>query len=230
MLILSDVVGSPLDAIGSGPCAPDPTTFAEAWDILRRYGLLEEISPTIRDYLDRGRRGEEMETPKPSDPLFAGVHTVVVAENRTAAEAAAERARALGFHAAVLTTYLEGEAREIGKALAALAKEEVRTGCPFPLPACLILGGETTVTVRGTGQGGRNLEVALGAALCPGGDGKTSSSRPWRPTAPMAPPTLREPLWMGTPLPVPARWAWTRPTTWPGTIPTPSSLPWVTLS
>lgn len=165
VLILSDVVGSPLDAIGSGPCVPDPTTFAEAWDVLHHYALLEEVPSAIREYLDRGRRGEEPETPKPGDPRFVGIHTVVVAENRTAAEAAAERARTLGFQAAVLTTYLEGEAREIGKALAALAKEEARTGRPFSLPACLVLGGETTVTVRGTGRGGRNQEVALGAAL-----------------------------------------------------------------
>ncbi len=165
VLVLSDVVGSPLDAIGSGPCAPDPTTFADAWAVLERYGLLDQTPPTVLRHLERGRRGQEAETPRPGDPIFAHIHTVIVAENRTAAEAAAERAQALGFHAAILTTYLEGEAREVGRMLAALAKEEASHGCPLPLPACLVLGGETTVTVRGSGRGGRNQEVALGAAL-----------------------------------------------------------------
>ncbi len=165
VLVLSDVVGSPLDAIGSGPCAPDPTTFADAWAVLERYSLLDRAPPAVRYHLERGRNGQETETPKPGDDLFARVHTVIVAENRTAAEAAVERARALGFHAVLLTTYLEGEAREVGRVLAALAKEEARTGHPLPHPACLVLGGETTVTVRGPGQGGRNQEVALGAAL-----------------------------------------------------------------
>jgi len=165
VLVLSDVIGSPLDAIGSGPCAPDPTTFADAWAVLERYNLLDQVPPSVLRHLERGRSGQETETPKPGDRLFAGVHTVIVAENRTAAEAAVERARALGFHAALLTTYLEGEAREVGRVLAALAKEEAHTGHPLPLPACLVLGGETTVTVRGPGRGGRNQEVALGAAL-----------------------------------------------------------------
>ncbi len=165
VLVLSDVVGSPLDAIGSGPCAPDPTTFSDAWAVLERYGLLDRTPPTVLRHLDRGRRGQEAETPRPEDPVFAPIHTVIVAENRTAAEAAAERAQALGFHAAILTTYLEGEAREVGRMLAALAKEEASNGRPLPLPACLVLGGETTVTVRGPGRGGRNQEVALGAAL-----------------------------------------------------------------
>ncbi len=165
VLILSDVVGNPLDAIGSGPCVPDSTTFTDAWAVLEQYGLLEIVPLTVRSHLERGRRGEETDTPKPGAPLFADIHTLIVADNRTAAEAAVERAKALGFHAVLLTTYLEGEAREAGRALAALAKEEARRGSPFPLPACLVLGGETTVTVRGAGRGGRNQELALGAAL-----------------------------------------------------------------
>lgn len=165
VLVLSDVVGSPLDTIGSGPCAPDPTTFADAWAVLDQYSRLERVPSAVRHYLERGQNGQEPETPKPGDPLFTAIHTVVVAENRTAAEAAVERARALGFHAVLLTTYLEGEAREVGRVLAGLAKEEARAGSPLPLPACLVLGGETTVTVRGPGYGGRNQEMALGAAL-----------------------------------------------------------------
>ncbi|HHS97603.1 MAG TPA: glycerate kinase [Chloroflexi bacterium] len=165
VLVLSDVVGNSLNHIGSGPCAPDPTTFADAWAVLERYGLLEQVPEAVRAYLERGLRGEVEETPKPDDPLFEQVHHVIVGDNRMAALAAAERARALGFHAEVLTTYLEGEAREVGKVLAALAKEEACYAAPFPRPACLVLGGETTVTVRGDGKGGRNQEMALAAAL-----------------------------------------------------------------
>ena len=165
VLALSDVVGNPLDVIGSGPCAPDPTTFANAREVLVLYGLWEEAPPSTREHLERGLRGEVEETPKPGDPLFGRVHHTLVADNRVAALAAVERAQALGLHALLLTTYLEGEAREVGRALAALAKEEIRHDHPLPRPACLVLGGETTVTVRGAGKGGRNQEVALGAAL-----------------------------------------------------------------
>ncbi|HID89243.1 MAG TPA: DUF4147 domain-containing protein [Anaerolineae bacterium] len=165
VLVLSDVVGNPLDAIGSGPCAPDPTTFADARAVLERHSMLDRAPAAVRTYLERGLRGEVEETPKPGDPLFGHIHHVIVGDNRTAALAAAERARALGFHTQVLTTYLEGEAREVGTVLAALAKEEARYASPLPHPACLILGGETTVTVRGGGRGGRNQEAALAAAL-----------------------------------------------------------------
>ena len=165
VLVLSDVVGSPLDAIGSGPCAPDPTTYDDAWEVLARYGLVEQVPPSVRHHLERGRRGELEETPKPGDPLFERIHHVIVADNRTSAQAAVARAEELGFHALLLTSYLEGEAREAGRALAALAKELARYGEPLPRPACLVLAGETTVMVRGQGRGGRNQEVALGAAL-----------------------------------------------------------------
>jgi hydroxypyruvate reductase len=165
VLVLSDVVGSPLDAIGSGPCAPDPTTFADAQAVLERYNLWAEIAPQARDYLERGLRGKAPETPKAADPLFERVQHVIVADNRTAALAVVERARALGLQALLLSTYLEGEAREVGRVLAALAKEEARYGEPLPRPTALILGGETTVTVRGDGLGGRNQELALSAAI-----------------------------------------------------------------
>lgn len=164
VLVLSDVVGSPLSAIGSGPCAPDPTTFADAWDILERYALLDAV-PAVRRHLEAGRRGAIPDTPKPGDSCLAGVQHVIVADNRAAASAAVERARALGWNALLLTTYLEGEAREVGRVLAALGKEVSRYGQPLPRPAVLVLGGETTVTVRGPGRGGRNQEAALAAAL-----------------------------------------------------------------
>jgi hydroxypyruvate reductase len=165
VLVLSDVVGNPLHAIGSGPCAPDPTTFVDAWAVLRRYDLIDEIPPAAHAHLTRGRRCGADETPKPGDPLFEQVRHVIVGDNRAAAQAAVEQAEALGYNACLLTSYLEGEAREVGRFLASLGKEIARHGTPISRPACLVLGGETTVTVRGSGRGGRNQEVALGAAL-----------------------------------------------------------------
>jgi hydroxypyruvate reductase len=164
-LILSDVIGNPLDFIASGPTVPDTTTFADALDVLDRFGLRDAVPASVVDHLERGRRGEVPETPKPGDPLFQRVTTVVIGSNDVAAEAALAEARRLGFTSLLLTTFLEGEARDAGLLAAALAKELVRRGRPVAPPACLILGGETTVTVRGRGQGGRNQEIALAAAL-----------------------------------------------------------------
>ncbi len=164
-LLLSDVVGSPLDVIASGPTVPDSSTFAEAYAVLERYGVVEQAPPGVVARLRRGMAGEIPETPKAGDPCFARVQNVIVGDNRIAAQAAAGRARELGFSAQVLTTFVEGEAREVARVCAALLKEEAQANAPLPRPACLILGGETTVTVRGRGKGGRNQELALAAAL-----------------------------------------------------------------
>ena len=164
-LILSDVVGDPLDAIASGPTAPDPTTFDDAWAALERYDLTERLPASVRDRLQAGRRGELPETPKPGDPLFKRVHNVIVGSNRLAAEAAVEEARRWGLNGLLLSTFVEGEARHVGRVAAALAREMVSFDRPVARPACLVWGGETTVTVRGTGRGGRNQELALAAAL-----------------------------------------------------------------
>lgn len=164
-LVLSDVVGDPLDAIASGPTVPDPTTFADAAAILDRFGLWPQTPPAIAAWLRAGLAGQVAETPKPGDPLFARARVVVVGSNALAAEAALAEAAARGFEALLLTTELEGEAREVARALAAIAREEALRGRPLPRPACLIAGGETTVTVRGPGRGGRNQELALSAAL-----------------------------------------------------------------
>ena len=171
-LILSDVVGNPLDFIASGPTVPDTTTFADALDVLKQFELLEAVPGSVRSWLERGARGEVPETPNPGDALFERVSTVVVGSNDIAAEAALAEARRLGFEALLLTTYLEGEAREMGKLAGALAKELVNRGTPLKSPACLILGGETTVTVRGHGKGGRNQEIAVSAALAMQGLGR----------------------------------------------------------
>jgi hydroxypyruvate reductase len=155
-LVLSDVVGDPLDVIASGPTVPDPTATADAQAILERY----EISGFHLDWVSY-----LCETPKPGDPLFARVQNIIVGSNRLAAEAAKNKALQMGFHAQLLSTYVEGEAREVAKVAAALAKGIRAHGDPIPAPACLVWGGETTVTVHGPGTGGRNQELALAAAL-----------------------------------------------------------------
>jgi hydroxypyruvate reductase len=164
-LILSDVVGNPLDVIASGPTVPDTTTFSDALAVIAQYGIAADVPEAIRRHLAEGVAGRVPETPKAGDPIFARVQNVIVADNALAAQAAAERAQELGFHSLLLSTYVEGEAREVARVVAALAKEIAAVGRPVPRPACLILGGETTVTVRGTGKGGRNQELALAAAL-----------------------------------------------------------------
>jgi glycerate 2-kinase len=164
-LILSDIVGDPLDAIASGPTVPDPTTYADALSILDKYRIRGEIPASIRTHLEAGARGEIAETPKPSDSLFARVKSLMVANNIQALEAADSEARVLGFTPMILSSFIEGETREIARMHAALAREVLATGHPVKPPICIITGGETTVTLRGKGKGGRNQEFALAAAL-----------------------------------------------------------------
>ncbi len=164
-LILSDVVGNPLDMIASGPTVPDTTTFQDAWRVLEQFGLTNDVPEAITSRLQAGLRGEIPDTLKAGDAIFAKVQNVVVASNELAAESAMSRARELGFNTILLSTFVEGEAREIAKLYAAVAREIAVYNRPLPRPACLIAGGETTVTVRGDGKGGRNQEMALAAAL-----------------------------------------------------------------
>ena len=159
-LVLSDVVGDLLDVIASGPTVPDPTTVADAQAVLKRHE-----SQTLPPSQGGIREGVLHETPKPGDPAFERAQHVIVGSNRLAALAAVEKARELGFNALLLSTYVEGEAREVAKVAAALAKGVRAHSDPLPPPACLVWGGETTVTVRGEGKGGRNQELALAAAL-----------------------------------------------------------------
>ena len=157
-LILSDVIGDPLDVIASGPTAPDPTTFAEALAVLERRGVGHLVSNAVRARLEAGARGEVEETPKPGDRAFERVTNVVIGNNALVVDAAAAEARRLGYRAEVLTRSLQGEAREIALELVARARS-------LPPRSCLIAGGETTVTVRGRGRGGRCQEFALAAGL-----------------------------------------------------------------
>ncbi len=164
-LILSDIVGDPLDAIASGPTVPDPTTYADALAILDKYRIRQEIPASVRTHLEAGAAGRLPETPKPEDPLFGRVKSVMVASNIQALEAAEAEARRLGFQAVILSSFIEGETREIARMHAALALEARASGHPAKPPICLITGGETTVTLRGKGKGGRTQEFALAAAL-----------------------------------------------------------------
>jgi glycerate 2-kinase len=164
-LILSDVVGDPLDVVGSGPTVADPTTYADALAVFARRGLLDRLPPAARARLEAGARGDLPETPKPGAAEMDGVPNALVGTNRVALLAAAERARALGYRTLALSSTLTGEAREVGGVVAALARELRASGNPVPPPACLLAGGETTVTLRGAGVGGRNQECALAAAV-----------------------------------------------------------------
>jgi len=164
-LILSDVIGDNLDVIGSGLTAPDASTFSGAKAALEKYGILDQVPASVHQRLEDGARGAIRETPKRGDPAFARVQNLIVGSNRMAVEAAASKAREMGFRTLILSTEIEGETREIARMHAAIAKEIARYGRPVARPACVISGGETTVTLRGNGFGGRNQEFVLAAAV-----------------------------------------------------------------
>jgi glycerate 2-kinase len=169
-LAVSDVVGSPLEVIGSGPTVPDPTAFEDALEVIRGY----EISAPrgVMAYLQAGAAGEAPETPKPGDVAFARASAHVIAGNADALRGAAAEAERLGYRAEIVADDLEGEAREVAPAIGRLALERQRALSPGDAPLALLLGGETTVTVRGRGSGGRNQELALALAMeLEGGDG-----------------------------------------------------------
>ena len=163
-LALSDVIGDDVSTIASGPTAPDPTTYAEALAVLRRRGVWESAPSAARRHLERGVGSEAPETPKPGEALFRRVTTRVVGSNRLSVEAAARAARREGLRVLTLTTRLEGEAREAARVLVAILRECAEGQGPLAPPACLLAGGETTVTVRGSGYGGRNQELVVAAA------------------------------------------------------------------
>jgi len=168
-LILSDVVGDPLDFIASGPTVPDSTTFNEAIKVLKKYGLWDKGVASIKRVLSNGKKGIIPETPKANDKAFKKVYNVIIGNNRFATLAAREQLRSARLNTLLLTSTLEGEARHAGVMLASIAREVVLSGNPVPKPAGIIAGGETTVTVTGKGLGGRNQEISLAAALKMGG-------------------------------------------------------------
>lgn len=163
-LVLSDVVGDDLSVIASGPTVPDASTYADALDVLRGRQVLDAVPRPVRRHLQAGAAGRRAETPKPRDRVFSRVRTRIVGSNRWTVEAAAQEARRQGLRALTLTTFLEGEAREVARALVSVLRECVESGSPGEPPVCLLAGGETTVSVRGDGLGGRNQELVVAAA------------------------------------------------------------------
>ena len=160
-LILSDVVGDPLDVIASGPTAPDPSTFAEALAALDKYGIRAQVPPSLRIRLEEGAAGLQAETPKAGEALFENVHNLVIGTNRLALAAARERAVALGYETRVVTSTLAGDTADAARMIVAAAREAQAAGGG---KVCLLFGGEPTVKVAGHGLGGRNQHLALLAA------------------------------------------------------------------
>jgi hypothetical protein len=165
-LILSDVVGDPLDVIASGMTVPDTSTFEEVYGIFKKFGILEKVPQNILAHVESGRKGAIPETPKEGDPIFTRVVNLVIGSNMLALQAIEKAATSLGYRSLIFSSFIEGEAREVAKVLIGLAKEVRKTNHPIGAPACLIFGGESTVTIRGKGMGGRNQEMTLSAALC----------------------------------------------------------------
>jgi glycerate 2-kinase len=162
-LVISDVTGDDPTHIASGPCAPDPSTYRDAMEILRKYSV--DPPASVRRHLEDGAQGALGETPKPGDAAFARTENRVIATAHRSLEAAAEVFRANGIPAAILGDSITGEAREVGKVMAALAREVRTYGAPFKPPVALISGGECTVTVRAEGRGGRCSEFLLSLGI-----------------------------------------------------------------
>jgi len=164
-LIISDVVGDRLDTIASGPTAPDETTFKDAYNVLKRYNLLDKTPENIINRIKRGLSYEIPETPKSGNKIFKKVYNIIIANNRMALIGAMKEAVKLGLNTVILTSFLEGEAREVGTVLGSIVREIYNYNSVIKKPAMILAGGETTVTVRGQGKGGRNQELALSAAI-----------------------------------------------------------------
>lgn len=158
----SDVPGDKFESIASGPTAPDPTTYKDALEVLERYGLLGKVPESVVRILKEGARGERPETPKPGDPVFKNVANVLVASNIDVLRDLENRLASDGYNTLILTSRLDGDSSEVGKALASITLEAMERGIPVEPPAAILLGGETSVRVRNPeGVGGRNQELAL---------------------------------------------------------------------
>ncbi len=168
-LIISDVIGDPLDVIASGPTAPDPTTFADVLGILAKYRLLDRVPAAVRDYLERGAAGLVPDTPK---ILPAHVTNRIIGNNARSLAAAYRKAEELGYRVLNLGSFIEGETQPVATALAGVVRSIRADGVPLPPPACVLSGGETTVTLsEDHGLGGRNQEFVLAAAAHLGAEG-----------------------------------------------------------
>lgn len=164
-LMLSDVVGDDLDVIASGPTVPDSTTFRNCFDILDQYDIRGALPANVVCHLEAGLSGRIPETPKIGDTIFANTCNLIVGSNIEAILSAEQEARKLGYKTLVLSSMIEGETRCVAATHCAIAREILRTGHPVQSPACILSGGETTVTIKGKGVGGRNQEFSLAAAI-----------------------------------------------------------------
>ena len=164
-LIISDVIGDPLDSIASGPTVPDPTTFEDCLSILKKYDIVDKIPQKVLNHIKRGGKGLEQETPKSDEIIFENVHNVIIASNAMAFKEAKRKSIELGYNPLILSTMIEGETKEVAKVHAGIVKEIIKSNNPVKRPACILSGGETTVTIRGKGLGGRNQEFVLASAI-----------------------------------------------------------------
>lgn len=164
-LMLSDVVGDDLDVIASGPTVPDSSTFLDCMNIINRYNIEQKLPAAVVNRIQDGLSGKIPETPKSGDPAFQNTQNLIIASNFEAITAARQKAETLGYNTLILSSMIQGETRDIAGLHGALAREVLKTGNPIRRPACILSGGETTVSIRGHGLGGRNQEFALAAAM-----------------------------------------------------------------
>ncbi|MEX0998968.1 MAG: glycerate kinase, partial [Thermodesulfobacteriota bacterium] len=164
-LILSDVIGDDLDVIASGPTVPDTHTFHDCRNIIQKYKLDQRVPKSVIEYIEKGCSGEIEDTPKSDSSVFERTQNAIVGSNILAVSAAKEKAEELGYNSLILSTFIHGETEEVAKVHTAIAKEVISSGNPLKKSACIISGGETTVTIEGKGLGGRNQEFVLAAAL-----------------------------------------------------------------
>ncbi len=164
-LILSDVIGDKLDTIASGPTYPDNTTFRDCLGIIELYNLENKLPKRVHRLIRQRLSDKKYETPDNKSHWFDNVYNVVIGNSKLALDAAAKKATELGYNTLFLTSCLQGEAKDAGIILASIARQINLTGQPIAAPACLLSGGETTVTLKGSGIGGRNQELALSAAM-----------------------------------------------------------------
>lgn len=160
-LILSDVVGDRLEVISSGMTAPDPSTYQDAQQIIEKYNIAAKIPANVMKIIEEGVAGKIKETPKPNAEIFDNIENILIGTNYLSLLAAEKKAKALGYHSLILSSHLTGEAKEIAKFFVGIARDIQKHNLPIKKPACIIAGGETTVTIHGNGKGGRNQELAL---------------------------------------------------------------------
>ncbi|MDQ7817772.1 MAG: glycerate kinase [Melioribacteraceae bacterium] len=164
-LILSDVINDPLEAISGGVTSPDPSTFQDALNVLAKYKIKDQIPDNILEYISMGAQGSILETVKPGNEIFKNVTNIILGNNKEALIHAKEKAETFGYNVLIRSDNIQGEARDIGKLAADIAKKINRENQPISKPACVLIGGETTVKIKGNGKGGRNQELALSALI-----------------------------------------------------------------